>query len=78
MNRFAVKETLLWTMFGTRLAGRYPAWSFWEGGPALKVFDYQGLGRWDLMRPRLQRAASEWPWGKKEPRSVPDGPWVSR
>lgn len=25
----------------------YPAWSFWSGGPAIKIYP-TGLGRWDL------------------------------
>ena len=30
----------------------YPAWTFWEGGPAIKL-EPQGLGRWDLKRDKL-------------------------
>lgn len=43
----------------------YPAWSFWEGGPAIKIYP-KGLGRWDLHRKQLLAVAKEWPWNKKE------------
>ncbi|XP_022196676.2 O-glucosyltransferase rumi homolog [Nilaparvata lugens] len=42
----------------------YPAWGFWEGGPAIKLFP-RGLGRWDLMRKSLKAAANKTPWEKK-------------
>ena len=32
----------------------YPAWTFWEGGPAVYPIYPTGLGRWDLMRKELQ------------------------
>ncbi|CAN2387799.1 O-glucosyltransferase 1 [Pristimantis euphronides] len=43
----------------------YPAWTFWEGGPAVWPIYPTGLGRWDLMREDLARAADHWPWEKK-------------
>ncbi|XP_076579769.1 protein O-glucosyltransferase 1 isoform X1 [Chaetodon auriga] len=46
----------------------YPAWTFWEGGPAVWPIYPTGLGRWDLMRDDLQKSAAQWPWKKKESR----------
>uniref|UniRef100_A0A1A7W7D0 Protein O-glucosyltransferase 1 n=2 Tax=Iconisemion striatum TaxID=60296 RepID=A0A1A7W7D0_9TELE len=46
----------------------YPAWTFWEGGPAVWPIYPTGLGRWDLMRDELKRSAAQWPWRKKESR----------
>ncbi|XP_068766359.1 protein O-glucosyltransferase 1 isoform X2 [Struthio camelus] len=43
----------------------YPAWTFWEGGPAVWPIYPTGLGRWDLMREDLRRSAEKWPWMKK-------------
>ncbi|XP_042197681.1 protein O-glucosyltransferase 1 isoform X1 [Callorhinchus milii] len=43
----------------------YPAWTFWEGGPAVWPIYPTGLGRWDLMRKELQLSAEKWPWDKK-------------
>ncbi|KAM5127064.1 protein O-glucosyltransferase 1 [Mantella aurantiaca] len=43
----------------------YPAWTFWEGGPAVWPIYPTGLGRWDLMREDLKRASERWPWEKK-------------
>uniref|UniRef100_A0A8V0XQC3 Protein O-glucosyltransferase 1 n=1 Tax=Gallus gallus TaxID=9031 RepID=A0A8V0XQC3_CHICK len=43
----------------------YPAWTFWEGGPAVWPIYPTGLGRWDLMREDLRRSAEKWPWKKK-------------
>uniref|UniRef100_A0A8D0AY82 Protein O-glucosyltransferase 1 n=1 Tax=Salvator merianae TaxID=96440 RepID=A0A8D0AY82_SALMN len=43
----------------------YPAWTFWEGGPAVWPIYPTGLGRWDLMREILKRSADKWPWEKK-------------
>ncbi|KAK7494005.1 hypothetical protein BaRGS_00014887 [Batillaria attramentaria] len=37
----------------------YPAWTFWEGGPAVWPIYPTGLGRWDLQE------AEKWPWEKK-------------
>ncbi|CAB4004741.1 O-glucosyltransferase 1 [Paramuricea clavata] len=44
----------------------YPAWTFWEGGPAVWPIYPTGLGRWDLMRTDLEKKAKEFPWEKKE------------
>ncbi|XP_037552281.1 protein O-glucosyltransferase 1 [Nematolebias whitei] len=44
----------------------YPAWTFWEGGPAVWPIYPTGLGRWDLMRDELKKSAARWPWKKKE------------
>lgn len=33
----------------------YPAWTFWEGGPAVWPLYPTGLGRWDLFREDLLR-----------------------
>ncbi|KAJ8246691.1 hypothetical protein GJAV_G00254330 [Gymnothorax javanicus] len=44
----------------------YPAWTFWEGGPAVWPIYPTGLGRWDLMRQDLKKSAAEWPWRRKE------------
>ncbi|KAJ8003725.1 hypothetical protein DPEC_G00151340 [Dallia pectoralis] len=44
----------------------YPAWTFWEGGPAVWPIYPTGLGRWDLMRDNLKQSAAEWPWRRKE------------
>ncbi|KAE8620969.1 hypothetical protein XENTR_v10004629 [Xenopus tropicalis] len=46
----------------------YPAWTFWEGGPAVWPIYPTGLGRWDLMREELKKAADLWPWEKKIPK----------
>ncbi|XP_027268485.1 protein O-glucosyltransferase 1 isoform X2 [Cricetulus griseus] len=43
----------------------YPAWTFWEGGPAVWPLYPTGLGRWDLFREDLLRSAAQWPWEKK-------------
>ncbi|CAI5772784.1 CAP10 domain-containing protein [Podarcis lilfordi] len=43
----------------------YPAWTFWEGGPAVWPIYPTGLGRWDLMRESLKSSAEKWPWKKK-------------
>lgn len=44
----------------------YPNWSFWEGGPAIKLYP-SGLGRWDLHRESITEAANAFPWAKKRP-----------
>ncbi|RUS86018.1 hypothetical protein EGW08_006230 [Elysia chlorotica] len=44
----------------------YPAWTFWEGGPAVWPIYPTGLGRWDLQREIISQAAEQWPWEKKE------------
>jgi len=43
----------------------YPAWTFWEGGPAISLYP-RGLGRWDQHRNSLKKAANTFPWSKKE------------
>ncbi|XP_070577537.1 protein O-glucosyltransferase 1-like [Ptychodera flava] len=43
----------------------YPAWTFWEGGPAVWPLFPTGLGRWDLFRDSLTAEAKKWPWEKK-------------
>ncbi|XP_066890638.1 protein O-glucosyltransferase 1 isoform X1 [Kogia breviceps] len=37
----------------------YPAWTFWEGGPAVWPIYPTGLGRWDLFRADLVRTSPE-------------------
>lgn len=43
----------------------YPAWTFWEGGPAISIYP-TGLGRWDKFRKSIQEEAEKWPWSKKK------------
>ncbi|XP_040034875.1 protein O-glucosyltransferase 1 isoform X1 [Gasterosteus aculeatus] len=43
----------------------YPAWTFWEGGPAVWPIYPTGLGRWDLMRDDLKKSSARWPWKQK-------------
>lgn len=43
----------------------YPAWSFWEGGPAISLYP-TGLGRWDQHRNSINDAAKKWPWQRKK------------
>lgn len=43
----------------------YPAWTFWEGGPAVWPIYPTGLGRWDEQRKIIPEEASKWPWDKK-------------
>lgn len=43
----------------------YPAWTFWEGGPAVWPIYPTGLGRWDQQREIIPKAAAAWPWDKK-------------
>ncbi|XP_057328278.1 O-glucosyltransferase rumi homolog [Microplitis mediator] len=43
----------------------YPAWSFWEGGPAISLYP-RGLGRWDQHRKSLDKASQEYPWESKK------------
>lgn len=42
----------------------YPAWAFWEGGPALKVIP---SWRWDLTRRDLLQAGDALSWEEKKP-----------
>lgn len=44
----------------------YPAWTFWEGGPAVWPIYPRGLGRWDEMMKDLDKKAEDWPWDKKK------------
>ncbi len=46
----------------------YPAWSFWDGGPALGSVYPTGIGRWDIMRQTLNKARQNFPWAKKDSR----------
>lgn len=43
----------------------YPAWSFWCGGPAIKLHP-TGIGRWDKMRKSLLSEMRKWPWQNKK------------
>ena len=43
----------------------YPAWTFWEGGPAIWSIYPTGLGRWDQQLKTSPKAAKKWPWGQK-------------
>ncbi|XP_073820470.1 O-glucosyltransferase rumi-like [Musca autumnalis] len=42
----------------------YPAWTFWAGGPAIKLFP-TGIGRWDVQREKIKQAANDYAWEKK-------------
>ncbi|XP_060067840.1 protein O-glucosyltransferase 1-like [Ylistrum balloti] len=44
----------------------YPAWTFWEGGPAVWPIYPTGLGRWDEQREIIPREAKKWPWTAKQ------------
>lgn len=45
----------------------YPAWTFWAGGPAISLYP-TGIGRWDLQRDIITKAAERsWTWDKKKP-----------
>jgi len=43
----------------------YPAWTFWEGGPAVWPIYPDGLGRWDQQLKSIPKAAKKWPWNAK-------------
>lgn len=43
----------------------YPAWSFWEGGPAVWPIYPTGLGRWDEQRKIITKSADNHPWSSK-------------
>ncbi|XP_043590819.1 O-glucosyltransferase rumi homolog [Bombus pyrosoma] len=43
----------------------YPAWAFWEGGPAISLYP-RGLGRWDEHRVSLDKASKNTLWEEKE------------
>lgn len=42
----------------------YPAWGFWEGGPAISLYP-TGLGRWDQHRQSIKTASSNIKWEQK-------------
>jgi len=42
----------------------YPAWTFWEGGPAIPIYP-TGIGRWDLLRKSVIEASKKYPWERK-------------
>jgi len=42
----------------------YPAWSFWSGGPAIKLHP-SGLGRWDSLRKSILKQSEQRPWKHK-------------
>ncbi|XP_055852070.1 O-glucosyltransferase rumi homolog [Episyrphus balteatus] len=42
----------------------YPAWAFWEGGPAIALHP-TGIGRWDKHRNSISMAGKKWPWEEK-------------
>ncbi|XP_011211567.2 O-glucosyltransferase rumi [Bactrocera dorsalis] len=44
----------------------YPAWTFWAGGPAISLHP-TGIGRWDLQRDSISKAAIKTPWSEKLP-----------
>lgn len=44
----------------------YPAWSFWQGGPAISLYP-TGLGRWDEHLRSLSASARAWPWHSRHP-----------
>jgi len=44
----------------------YPAWSFWEGGPAISLHP-QGIGRWDLLGQSIYRRGNNISWEHKKP-----------
>nr|CAG4641759.1 EOG090X07KN [Eurycercus lamellatus] len=46
----------------------YPAWTFWEGGPAISLYP-KGLGRWDQQRIVIDKAATAHPWVDKKPKA---------
>nr|XP_022914467.1 O-glucosyltransferase rumi homolog [Onthophagus taurus] len=46
----------------------YPAWAFWEGGPAIELYP-RGIGRWDLHREQLSKTANETSWESKIPKA---------
>ncbi|GIY60215.1 protein O-glucosyltransferase 1 [Caerostris darwini] len=43
----------------------YPAWTFWEGGPAISLYP-TGIGRWDILRKNINKTIEKWPWSHKE------------
>ncbi|CAG4923410.1 unnamed protein product [Colias eurytheme] len=43
----------------------YPAWSFWDGGPAISLYP-TGIGRWDQHRLKITAAADKVTWDNKK------------
>nr|CAI5828027.1 unnamed protein product [Callosobruchus analis] len=46
----------------------YPAWAFWEGGPAISLYP-RGLGRWDQHRSLLGKLGNSTIWADKIPKA---------
>ncbi|XP_074027052.1 O-glucosyltransferase rumi homolog isoform X2 [Leptinotarsa decemlineata] len=46
----------------------YPAWSFWEGGPAISLYP-RGIGRWDNHRKKLGTIGNSSSWLEKIPKA---------
>ncbi|VEN60863.1 unnamed protein product [Callosobruchus maculatus] len=46
----------------------YPAWAFWEGGPAISLYP-RGLGRWDQHRNLLGKLGNNTKWEDKIPKA---------
>ena len=44
----------------------YPAWTFWEGGPAVWPLYPNGLGRWDQMRDEILKIVDNQTWETKK------------
>ncbi|CAH0557986.1 unnamed protein product [Brassicogethes aeneus] len=45
----------------------YPAWAFWEGGPAISLYP-RGIGRWDSHRKMLGKLGNRTDWDDKVPK----------
>ena len=43
----------------------YPAWTFWQGGPAIWPLYPTGLGRWDIMSEELIQESNSMTWEDK-------------
>ncbi|CAG9825570.1 unnamed protein product [Phaedon cochleariae] len=46
----------------------YPAWAFWEGGPAISLYP-RGIGRWDSHRNKLGKLGNSTSWSAKVPKA---------
>ncbi|CAG9863524.1 unnamed protein product [Phyllotreta striolata] len=46
----------------------YPAWAFWEGGPAISLYP-RGIGRWDVHRRTLGALGNSTAWSEKIPKA---------
>ncbi|XP_076034494.1 O-glucosyltransferase rumi homolog [Oratosquilla oratoria] len=68
INRHFVKKLPVFSFSKTSeyIDITYPAWTFWEGGPAISLYP-MGLGRWDLHRKSITQEAENYPWEKKKP-----------